>query len=544
MRRDAQVDGGRAESGRHDGDVGDAGAGGAAAAGLVFVERSRGSMRLVALDAAARALGLKNGMSLADARARSPTLAAVPARPLEDARLVADLAGWCERFSPMVALDPPDGLTLDVTGCAHLHGDEAGLRAAVLRDFAQLGFTARLAVASTPDAARALARFCESDPGAIVDELEAVRALSVAALEAGPEVDVALLRAGLKTIGDLLDRPSRALAARIGLAAAGKLERLAGREDRRITPLRPEPDCVVGRRFAEPFLDVTGLEAALTPLIEEAVEILRARGQGGRRFEFVFYRVDGRARGIVIESATPARDVQRLLRLFRLKQDKLADPLDPGFGFDAIGLHVSLVEEFFEATPDFDGRGGADESVAGLVDRLSARLGPGRVLAFEPRDAHKPERASQLGPAAGRISKLIGRPGAKGLRKGGRRGGAAAVAAAQTHEEAEAWPALDDGPAPARPLRLFDPPEPIETVALTPDEPPTRFRWRRVWRAVVKAEGPERIASEWWSEGEEAPTRDYYRLEDEDGRRFWVFREGLYERETTAPRWFLHGLFA
>lgn len=485
---------------------------------LAFVERSRGAMRLVALDAQARALGLHAGMSLADARARAPKLHAVPARPLDDARLMADLARWCERYTPMTALDPPEGLILDITGCGHLFGDEAGLRAACLTDLARLGLTARAALGATPDMARALARF-GVEPS--LDGTEAVRALSVAALEAGEEAQVALRRAGLKTIGDLLDRPSRALAARIGLAATAKLDRLAGREDRRITPLRPAPDCVVGRRFAEPFLDMTGLEAALTPLIEEAVEMLRRRGQGGRAFEFLFYRVDGRTRGVTVETATPARDAKRLLRLLRLQQERLADPLDPGYGFDAIGLHVARAEPFPETTPDFSGRVDEGEDVAALVDRLTARMGSGRVLAFRSGDSHKPERASKIA----RFSRPAGR--------GKGRGGVAPQ---------EEWPAPEPGPAPSRPLRLFEPPEPIETVALTPDEPPQRFRWRKLWRAVTAAEGPERLASEWWSE--DAPTRDYYRLEDEEGRRFWVFREGLYGGETAAPRWYVHGLFA
>ncbi len=96
--------------------------------------------------------------------------------------------------------------------------------------------------------------------------------------------------------------------------------------------------------------------------------------------------------------------------------------------------------------------------------------------------------------------------------------------------------------APARPLRLFVRPEPIEALAEVPDGPPLRFRWRRVLHDVAATEGPERIAAPWWRRAN-APTRDYFRAEDSRGRRFWLYREGLFGCETAQAKWFVHGVF-
>jgi protein ImuB len=479
----------------------------------VFVTREGGAMRVVAQDARALDMGLISGLTLADARARVPSLVAVASQPARLESLLRGFARWSERYTPMVALDFPDGLMLDVTGCAHLFGAgeeaEPRLRAAVIADFKRFGVTMRAALADTPDAARALTRF-----GA--DGVD-VRDLPVAALEAGEEIETALKRAGLRAIGDLLDRPSSTLAARFGMALTTKLARLAGQEDRRISPLRPPPDVMAHRLFAEPLLVLAGLEWALAPLLHEICGALRMRGHGGRAFEFLFFRTDGAVRVIHVETAAPTHDAENILRLFRLRQESLADPLDPGFGFDEIRVHVRLSQPLADCQSSLDGSTDDDETILALAERLAARFGESRVRAFHARDAHWPERASTTVPF-----------GARSLDA--------------------SWPDRGEGAAPTRPLRLFDPPEPVEVIAATPDEPPVSFKWRRVWRKVARAEGPERIAAEWWRKDaaaspDGAPARDYYRLEDEQGRRYWLFREGLYETGTT-PRWRLHGVFA
>lgn len=482
---------------------------------LVLIEKDRGALRLADCDRRAVGLGLTRGLTLADARARIPDLVVVEADPAADQRLLAELAAFCDRFTPLVALDPPHGLVLDITGCAHLFGGEAALRQALGGRLRRLGFSLRASIAGTPEAARAFARFggeALSPPGG--DE-ERARRLPVAALEVAPESVLALSRAGLKTLGDLAQRPSHALSARFGEVLATRLRRILGREDARITPLRPPPDCMVERHFPEPLQDSDGLEAIVARLLAEVVRLLEARGEGGRAFEIGFFRSDGAVRRLALETGRPSRDAAAILRLYRERVEVLADPLDPGFGFDAIRLSVPVCEPLGTPQASLDGRAVEEEAVADLVDRLVARFGRERVLRFVAQDSHQPEREAALVPAATSRS-----------------------------EEANTWPAPQPEEPPARPLQLFEPPQPVETLAEVPDGPPLRFRWRRVLHEIARAEGPERIAPEWWRDGPGEHTRDYYRVEDAQGRRFWLFRAGLYGRETTAPRWYLHGLFA
>lgn len=488
--------------------------GGPDEAPLVVVETQHNALRLVDCDANAVQLGLTRGLTLADARARLPALVAVEAEPEADQRLIDRLAAFCDRFTPLVALDQPHGLLLDITGCAHLFGGEAALLALIAGYLQRGGLAHRHAIAGTPEAARAISRF---GPGGIVpaggDEA-ASRSLPVAALGIGAETVIALSRAGLKSVGDLADRPSSALSARFGEGLATRLRRTLGREDARLTPLRPPPACMVERHFAEPLLDMAGLEPIVVRLIADASQVLEQRGEGGRAFEISFFRSDGAVRRLMVETGRPSRDAKALLRLYRERIETLADPLDPGFGFDAIRLAVPVCEPLNTHQQSLDGRAVEDEAVADLVDRLATRFGRDRVLRFVAQDSHDPRREARTVPVASSSAARL------------------------------AWPAPEPNGPPARPLQLFEPPQPIETLAQVPDGPPLRFRWRRVLHEIARAEGPERIAPEWWRDGPPAPTRDYYRVEDALGRRFWVFRAGLYEREEGPPRWFMHGLFA
>ncbi len=486
---------------------------------FALVEKQNGAQRLYALTPAALRQGLAPGLSLADARARLPQLAVAEADHPADAKILALLAARCERHTPLTALDEPHGLVLDVTGCAHLFGGEAGLFARVLQDMEALGFCVRAALATTPDAARALARF--SAGGVFTPEAEAaaITRAPLAALEMEDEILLALSRAGLKTLGDVAARSSRAFASRFGAGFSRKIERLFGREDVRIKPLRPPPDCMVERHFADPLSQGEQVEAALSDLMLETALLLERRGQGGRVFEASFFRADGVVRRLQVETLRPTRDPKILLRLFHEKLEVLADPLDPGFGFDALRLAVPCAEKFALTQVDFSGAAAqeTERELSELLDRLTTRFGRERVLRFVHLDTHEPERESPAVP----------------------------VALATPAE----WPAPAPGEPPVRPLTLFDPPQPIEVLALAPDGPPARFHWRKKSHDVLRAEGPERIASEWARLdpapfGPEAPTRDYYSVEDVEGHRFWLFRRGLYERGDDTPRWFLHGLFA
>jgi protein ImuB len=478
---------------------------------FAFVEKVKGALRLAAVDRQAQALGLLPGLALADARARVPQLLAFDADGHSDRQWLQRIAESCLRYTPMVALDPPDGLILDIAGCAHLFGGEEGLAEDLARRCSAIGMTVRIATAGTPAAARALVRY-SARPGE-----EAIRGLPVAALELDPEATQGLIRAGLKTIGGLAARPMAGIAARFGGKAVDALRHLLGEVDRPIVPIRPPAPVMAERRFAEPVARTDYALAVLGELAGEAARDLGQRHCGGRRFEAAFFRSDGEVRTLAVETGRPTRDPADIMRLMRERIEGLGDPIDPGFGFDLIRLDVPVIEQLSAAQIGLEGEVAKDAEAALLVDRLSTRLGRQRVRKFVPADTHIPEQAQLALPAV-----EVRAPAA--------------------------WPVSAPGEPPARPLHLFDPPQPIEVIAEVPDGPPHRFRWRRVFHEVRRFEGPERIASEWWRRKDGAVdraglTRDYYRVEDARGRRFWIFRHGLYE-EKPDPRWYLHGLFA
>ena len=292
------------------------------------------------------------------------------------------------------------------------------------------------------------------------------------------------------------------------------LARVLGEEDVRITPRRRPPDIHVEHRFAEPMaLSATAL-ATLDSLMGRAAVILSERGCGGRRFEAALFRSDGHVARLGIETGQPTRDARVIGRLFRERIDTLADPLDPGFGYDLIRLAVPVAETLAPRQLPLEGGAVTDAELAALVDRLSTRLGRNRVRRYASGDSHVPEQAAFELPVAEPTGPMT-------------------------------WPEPETGEPPLRPLHLFDPPHRIDVMAAVPDGPPLWFRWRRLRHDVTRAEGPERIAAEWWRRRSGTGlTRDYYRVEDAHGRRFWLFRHGLYGIERPLPDWYLHGLFA
>jgi protein ImuB len=467
---------------------------------FALIARSGNALRLAAVCPRTAQAGLMPGMALADARARYPDLVTRGHDPAADARVLADLARAMRRVTPMVAADS-DGLSLDVTGVAHLFGGEQGLVDAAIALCA--GLTVHHALADHADSARALARHQGQD----------IHALPVAALGLDAEANAALRRAGLKTIGDLAVRPMAGLAARFGPEAVTALRRLLGEERAPIAPLVPVARLHFARRFAEPIGQDAAVMAALGDMLGEAHDAMQARALGGRRFRLSLYRSDGACRQLDVDTSRPTRDPAPVLRLFAERITELADPLDPGFGYDAMTLAPLVTEPLGASQRALDGDEDAEDGLNALIDRLSTRLGPGSLLRLVARDSHVPERAQAVLPAGRRLPP---RP-----------------------------PASD---RPPRPLVLFDPPQPVEVMAGVPDGPPLRFRWRDHLHAVRLAEGPERIAPEWWRQPEGhlpggEPTRDYYRVEDDRGTRFWIFRHGLYD-EPGTPGWYLHGLFA
>lgn len=470
---------------------------------IVFVEKLNNAMRLTALSRAVLKLGLTPGLTLADARARVPGLVALDRDHEAEARLLARIVAGCARYTPMAATEPPDGAILDITGCIHAFAGEQGLKADLAARLAQGGVTARLAFGDTPEQARALARFGR-DGGDVL-------ALKVEALEAEPTVTLALRRAGLKTIDALAHRPRRMLAARFGDLAI-RLGRLLGEQDRHITPERPLPPVFALRRFAEPIARVEDALACLEELSIEAAAILLERHQGGRRFVARLFRSDGATPMVAVSTGQPTRDPALLGRLFRERIDALSDPIDPGFGFDLIRLDVPATEPLTARQDDYTAPARQQEKLAELVDRLSARLGTRRIYRTCAENTHIPECAtSRCAPASSPV-----------------------------------WEIAPEGEPPMRPLRLLDPPQPVRAVmSEVPDGPPMRFTWRGRGYSIARWEGPERIAAEWWRRRDRGGRpRDYYRVEDKDGHRFWLFRHGLHAPGGAEPAWYLHGLFA
>jgi len=494
---------------------------------LIVLAKVDNALRIAHADRRARALGLAPGLTLADARARVPDVAVADRDAAADHALLKRIADWCDRFTPLVGRDCEDGVMLDITGCVHLFGGEAAMRAGIVSRLGAMGLSVRAAVAGTPDAARAVARYTNRETVAPGMEAEAVRPLPAAALGIDGARVLALARAGLKTIAAIADRPRAPLAARFGADLLDRLARVLGEVDHPISPDRPPPELMVERRFAEPLARTEDIDATVAGLARGLARQLEEHGLGGRRFEASFFRADGAVRRIALACGRPLRDARALARLYAERLDALADPLDPGFGFDVIRLAALACEAVEGRQARLDGREEDDEAVAGLIDRLGARLGTARVLRFAAENSHLPERSFRTVEAIA--------SGAGGGVSSSMAGGA--------------WPAPAPGEPPLLPLRLFAPPQPVETMAEVPDGPPIRFRWRRIVHDIAAAEGPDRIAPEWWKEEwrrdeEDALTRDYFRVEDRAGHRFWLFREGLYRRESERPRWYLHGLFA
>ncbi len=486
-----------------------AGAAGDDHAFLAFVEKDRGDERLAAISAAAWANGLRPGLSLADARARYPSLRAVALDSGLDRAFLEHLTEFATTFTPSVALDEPNGLVLDITGCAHLFGGEIELAQRLAGALRSAGITVcRLAVAPTPEMARALARFAPKSP-CFAEDNTLVRALPVAALECASEDAVALRRAGLKTIADIADRPSVLFTARFSQDFTVKLARVLGEEDRRITPLRLLPACQAEHRCAEPVVSREVIEKLLYVLAATISEQLRARGEGGRLFESSFLRTDGAICRVRIETSLPTRDPAVFMRLHRDRLNALSDPLDPGFGFDLIRLKVLHSELYEETQATLNTHEDSREQVSQLIDRLSATFGRDRVTRLKPCDTHIPERAQIVVPAADGVKRA-------------------------------AWPTCAQFDRP-RPLFLYRRPHSVETAA---DEcgKPCSFRWRRRVHQIIHADGPERIADEWWRAPSGYGIFDYYRVESAEGRRFWLFRANA-TINAAPPKWFLHGIF-
>ncbi|MGD9510172.1 MAG: DNA polymerase Y family protein [Geminicoccaceae bacterium] len=475
---------------------------------LVLIGREGGRQVVRAVDDAARAAGLQVGMPAAKARILVPGLLVRGHEPEADADALERLALWVlQRVAPIVAVDPPDGLAIDSTGTGHLHGGEAAMLDALLGRLAMSGIAARVAIADCLGAAHALARHAArptwiAPPGHDSSVLTALP-LEALRLPAGMATDLRVL--GFTSIGDLLAQPRAPLVLRFGPELGRRLDQTTGLLAEPIEPVRPAELVEARRAFAEPIGAAETIARYIGKLVHQLCAGLEAKDLGARRLDLLCYRVDNRIVAVRVGMAMPVRDAKRLTRLLC---DRI-ETIDPGFGIEVMTLTATVAEPMArrqlasslveEAVPD----------VSDLVDMLANRVGERAVYRAVPVVSDVPERS---------VTRV----------------------AAMAPETGAIWP----GRWP-RPARLLPRPEPVETLALLPDHPPVWFTWRGIRRRVRRADGPERVFGEWWDrDAERTAVRDYFRVEDEAGERYWLYRAGDGEHTATgSQRWFLHGVF-
>jgi len=490
---------------------------------LVFVDRIQNAMCIVALDICAEKAGLRCGQGLAEARAMHPGIDIIPADSDADKALLASLADWCDRYTPLVAVDGANGLYLDITGCVHLHGSEKSLLTDILSRLFCLGIEARGAIASSAGLSWAMARY---RPGAIVapqDAEQVLLPLPLASLRLASDTIETLARVGLKTVGDIIRMPRAPLARRFGPSVLLRLDQALGFEDEPLSPRMPVASLSVERRLASPIQeadDILGLTFQLAKGLRQSFE---ERGEGGRLFELVLFRVDGKVFRIRAATSAASKDPERISALYRDRLRAIHDDLDAGYGFEILRLCVLKTERYALLQEDFSGKTDPNRSLSAFTDRVVARFGQESLSMLVLHESHVPERATGFASIVD-IDRL-------GVQKLG-------------VQKRPDLPACFPLPS-VRPLRLFRHPERVDVIAAElPEGAPASFKWRKIIYQVVRSEGPERIAAEWWIDGENALTRDYFRVEDADGRRFWLFRDGLYGQTAAPPQWFMHGIFA
>ena len=528
----------------------------------MLVAPGKGGTRIAALNRAAQHAGLAQGELLSNARSKVRDLQTRDADPAADAAALRRLALWCLRYTPIAATwdeaAGADGLFLDITGCAHLLGGEERLLADLAARLRAFGLVPRLGLAGTAGAAWAVAHYGE-EGGAIVapgGEKAILQALPLAALRLGEDARLLMRRLGLRRIGEVMRQPRAPFAARFHADLLLRLDQALGHAPEPLVPVIEPPVYRAQATFVEPIMSQEHVLEAATRLLETLVRDLERAAVGARLLRLLLFRVDGEMLSLDLGLAAPSRDARHIAQLIGLRLHRLGSELEADFGFEAAAVHVLVAESLaerqdrlglvpearyqlvpearYQHVPEARDRQVPEvrhrhvpearvppEELARLIDRLQQRLGRGAVRQLHPRQTHVPERAVQPRPAS---SSPRSSPREE----------------EQTLAPAQAW----REPSAPRPLLMLEHPETAEVLAVVPDGPPRHFRWRGVLHQVAEAQGPERIAPEWWRRTAER-TRDYYIVEDVEGRRFWLYRDGLYgESGGPTPQWFVHGVFA
>lgn len=469
---------------------------------FVMAAAERGRMVIRAVNAKAEADDIQVGMVVADARAIFPSLQVVEIKEDKEEELLHILAEWCLRYTPDVALDLPDGLILNITGCPHLWGGERPYLKELVLKLRAMGYDARAAVADTIGAAWAVARYGKVTPlieaGA---HKEVLGSLPPAALRLETEMTERLHKLGLYTIGSFMDMPRSTLRRRFGQEILTRLDQALGTATEAMQPIRPVPPYLERLPCLDPIRTAKGIEIAIDNLLERMCHRLYREGRGMRTAVLTCLRVDNETQQVIISTGRPSRNKTHLFKLFELK----ISTIRPALGIELFMLEATVTEELTATQEALWNTTGSDEKgVAELLDKIAGKVGVDKVHRYLPEERYWPERSYK-------------------------------EALSLQEKPATAW--RTDRP---RPVCLLPHPEKIEVSVPLPDYPPLLFRYKGKSYRIVKADGPERIEQEWWLE--EGLLRDYYCVEDESGARFWLFRSGHFNEVQSA--WYLHGFFS
>lgn len=470
---------------------------------FVLRTSSHGRMVITATNAVAERKDIERGMVLADARAILPDLMVLDDKPDLVEKLLKRLAEWCIRFTPIVAIDPPDGLLLDVTGCPHLWGGDSFYVAEIVKKLNARGYDVRAAMADTIGVAWAVARYGK-EPLVIPSgqHIQALLPLPPEGLRLEADTVERLHKLGLHQVSQFIRMPRSSLRRRFGPHFITRLDMALGQEIESIESVQPIEPYQERLPCLEPIVTITGIEFALHELLKTICLRLLQEQKGLRTAIFKGYRVDGKVEQIDIGTNCPSHNVNHLFKLFALK----LSTMEPALGIELFILEAPKVEDHFpQQEKMWEGSNGLEDiRLSELIDRLAGKVGMQAIHRYVPDEHYWPERSFK--PVSSLQEELTG-----------------------------AWRADK-----LRPLQLLPAPERIEVTAPIPDYPPMLFRHKGKLHQIIKADGPERIEQEWWLQ--QGQHRDYYRVEDEEGQRYWIFRLGHYDDK--VYQWFIHGFFA
>ncbi|HVI49275.1 MAG TPA: DNA polymerase Y family protein [Chitinophaga sp.] len=473
---------------------------------FVIATSERGRMIIKTASPIARKKGITPGMVLADGKAVLPELKVFPDKVDVEKKLLTELALWCLRFTPVVAIDPPEGLLLDISGCAHLWGGEAPYLKEITTQLKAGGYNVKAAIADTIGVAWAIARFDKDNSIIHPDgQLPALKPLPPAALRLELPILERMYNLGFHSIDNFITMPRSVLRRRFGLPLLNRIDQALGQATELLDPIQPATAFQKRLPCLEPIRTRKGIDIALQTLVEQLCEQLLTAGKGLRSAIFKCYRVDGDQQQVFVGTNSPVRNVVHLLKLFEQKTGILM----PDLGFELFVLEAPVTEALSARQEAFwSTLGGCDidATILGLLDRISTRMGSHTVKRYIPTERYLPEWSFT---PAGSLN----------------------------DQATTSW--RNDRP---RPVLLLPKPEPVKVTVPIPDYPPMMFIYKGKTHKIKKADGPERIENEWWLE--QGLVRDYYVVENEEGARYWLFRLGQYDEQPKKPAWFIHGFFA